>query len=144
MIPIDLGKAALNIAKTPVVAVVDYVKVVREAAQEEKRRRESPCLFVDGISEERFSELAHEAARETVRVCSLDINDMTITIHVKSQSGLTTWDADIDYSDFGHLTGRYWLKTENNESLIPEHYAKALKDKIEQGISRTAGVFAQE
>lgn len=143
MILIDIGKVALSIAKTPFVAVADYVKEAREAAQEEKRRRESPCLFVDGISKERFSELAYEAAKETVRVRSLDINDMTVTIHVKSQSGLTTWDANIDYSDFGHLTGRYWLKTENDESLIPEYFAEVLKDKIEQNISKTADMPPQ-
>lgn len=143
MILIDIGRTALNIVRTPFKMVADCVTEIREAAQEERRRRESPCLFVDGISEERFSELAHEAAKETVRVHSLDIDDMTVTIHVRSQSGLTTWDADIDYSDFGHLTGRYWLKAENDESLIPEHYAKILKDKIEQNTSKTAEATKQ-
>ncbi len=130
----DLGKIALGVAVTPFTAIVNFVEEQRRQREEERRRRESPCVFTDGISKERFLELAQEAANETVRVQSFDVNKMAVTIHVKSQSGLTTWDADIDYSDFGHLTGRYWLKTENDDSLIPEHYAKVLKKKIEQDL----------
>lgn len=134
MILRDLGKIALGVAVTPFIAIGHFVEEQRRQREEEKRRRESLCVFTDGISKERFSELAQKATKETVRVHSFDINKMTVTIHVKSQSGLTTWDADIDYSDFGHLTGRYWLKSENDDSLIPEHYAEVLKKKIEQDL----------
>ncbi|WP_251197387.1 hypothetical protein [Anaerotardibacter muris] len=130
----NIGKMVLDIISSPFIALGEYFEEQKRLFEEEKRRKESPCVFSDGISKERFAELTREAARETIRIESFDINEMTVIIHVKSQSGLTSWNASIDYSDYGHLTGRYWLTTENNESLIPEHFAKILRGKIESNL----------
>jgi hypothetical protein len=46
---------------------------------------------------------------------------MTVTLRVGSISGLSTWEAEIGFNHYGHLTGAYWLDTENTDSLIPEH-----------------------
>lgn len=127
----DMGLVALGIIATPFVVVGETIAEARHRVEEERRRREVLCEFTDGISEERFQELIEAAKQETPRVTSYEINDMTVTLHVKSQSGLTEWEADVDFSDFGHLTGRYWIRTENDDSLIPEHFAKLTKNAIE-------------
>lgn len=36
----------------------------------------------------------------------------------------------------GHLTGAYWLETENSDSLIPEHFADAMQQQIKSRIGR--------
>lgn len=127
----DIGLAALGIIAMPFVAIGEAIAEAKHQAEEERRRREAPCEFTDGISEERFRELIEAAKQRTPRVTSCDVNNMTVTLHVKSQSGLTEWEADVDFSDFGHLTGRHWIRTENDDSLIPEHFAKLMKNAIE-------------
>ena len=55
---------------------------------------------------------------------------MTAAIDVRSNSGLTTWSARVDFNDYGHLTGNYWLETDNTESVIPEHFANSMQAEI--------------
>ena len=60
---------------------------------------------------------------------------MTVTLHVKSNSGLSTWSAELDFNDYGHLTGAYWLSTENTQSIIPKHFADALQEQVRSRVS---------
>ena len=105
-------------------------------ALETQRRRSSPLSFDDGVSREEFAAIAQDAARRAPRVSRVDVAGMTATLHVRSNSGLTTWTAQVDFNDYGHLTGAYWITTENDESLIPEHFARAVRAEIEKRSSR--------
>jgi hypothetical protein len=62
---------------------------------------------------------------------------MTVNLYVRFNSGLSTWAAKIDFNDYGHLTGRYWLKAENSQSIIPEHFANVVRTQIKKRVSRT-------
>ena len=37
----------------------------------------------------------------------------------------------IDYNDYGHITGKYWLRSENDDSPVPQVIAKKIRDAIE-------------
>ena len=50
---------------------------------------------------------------------------------VQSNTGPSTWMFSIDYNDYGHITGRYWLRSENNDSPVPQVIANKIRDAIE-------------
>lgn len=107
-------------------------------AQETKRRKNSPLCFDEVLTQSKFIEIARDVAKRTPRVKDVVVTGMTVTIRVGSITGLSTWKAEIDFNDYGHLTGAYWLDTENSDSLIPEHFANAVQAQIERRVSRTA------
>jgi hypothetical protein len=108
-------------------------------AQETKRRKNSPLCFDEVLTQSEFTKIARDIAKRTARVEDVVVTGMTVTLHVGSISGLSTWKAEIDFNDYGHLTGAYWLDAENSESLIPEHFANAVQAQIGRRVSRTAG-----
>lgn len=112
-------------------------------AQEEARRRNSPLCFDDGLTQTEFSDLVHAVAKRTPRVKQAVVNGMKATLHVRSNSGLSTWTAEVDFNDYGHLTGKYWMRTENADSLIPEHFAQELKAQVESRVGRPESEGAQ-
>jgi hypothetical protein len=81
--------------------------------------------------------IARDVAKGTPRVEDVVVTGMSVTLFVRSNSGLTTWTAEIDFNDYGHLTGTYWLSTENSASLIPEHFANALQAQIQHRVGGT-------
>lgn len=106
-------------------------------AQETRRRRTSPLCFDDGLTQSEFIALARDIGKRTPRVADVAITGMSVTLFVRSNSGLSTWTAEIDFNDYGHLTGTYWLSTENADSLIPKHFAKALQAQIRSRVGGT-------
>ncbi len=113
-------------------------KLYRDS-QETKRRKNSPLCFDEGLTQSEFIEIAHKIAKRTSRVSDAVVAGMVVTLHVASNSGLSTWSAQIDYNDYGHLTGTYWLYAENSDSLIPRHFANEMRSQIEKRVKRTAG-----
>ena len=104
-------------------------------ARETRRRKDSPLCFDEGLTQTEFIELARDAGNSTPRVRSTVTTGMTVKLYVRSNSGLSTWKAEIDFNDYGRLTGKYWLDTENSESLIPKHFADAVKERIGRRVS---------
>jgi len=107
-------------------------------AQETKRLKKSQLCFDEVLTQGEFREIARDIAKRTPRVEGVVVTGMTVTLRVGSISGLSTWEAEIDFNDYGHLTGAYWLGTGNPDSLIPEHFAKAVQAQIGSRVSRTA------
>ena len=105
-------------------------------AQETKRRRNSPLCFDEGVTQSELIAIARDVAKRTPRVEDVVVIGMAATLHVRSNSGLSTWTTEIDFNDYGHLTGAYWLETENSDSLIPEHFANSMQQQIKSRIGR--------
>ena len=112
-------------------AILFSAAAARKKAQETKRRKESPLCFDEGITQREFIEMASDAAKRTPRLTEVAVSGMTVTLQVRSNSGLSTWGAEVDFNDYGHLTGTYWINTDNSDSIVPEHFAKVLKSRIE-------------
>lgn len=117
----------------------------REAEWERKRkvnstRRNMPCFFCDGISQDDFEALARAAAHRIKRIHSISVHGAKVFATVESQTGLSDWHFNVDFNDWGHITGTYWTYTENSDSSIPKHYGCTLSSLvnsflIEHGIS---------
>lgn len=121
------------------VALVGLLARARyRTAQETKRRKGSPLRFDDGVTQVQFTEIAHDIAKRTPRVDHAVVTGMAVALRVRSNSGLTTWTAEVDFNDYGHLTGRCWIDSENSESLIPEHFANAMQAELARRMGRIA------
>lgn len=118
----------------------------RRAAEEERRRKTSRPRFDERLTRSGFIEIAEQIAQAAPRVEEVQVDGMTITIYVKSNSGLSSWKAVIDFNDYGLLTGQYWLNTENSQSKIPEHFANAVQAEIRSRVrgTQTSTVSAQK
>ena len=106
------------------------VRVMYKDAQETKRRQNSPLQFDSRLTEHQFADLVERIARKLPRFEGVDIAGMVVTLNVRSNSGLTSWTAKVDYNDYGRLTGRYWLTSENEQSPIPKFFADSVSDEI--------------
>lgn len=113
------------------------VRSIYREAQETKRRKSSPLNFDNRLSQQDFIDISCSVASRIRRVVEVKTTGMTVVLEVRSNSGLTTWKADVDFNDYGRLTGNYWLSSENDQSPIPEYFAKELQREIEARVAET-------
>ena len=125
------------VALAGVVARALYVdgKETKRRAGEEQRRRNSPLVFDTRLSYQDVQDLVGEIAKNTPRLLDVSIDGLVAFLEVRSNSGLTTWSANIDFNDYGHLTGRYWLTTDNTQSPIPKFFANAVQAEIQRRVT---------
>lgn len=97
---------------------------------EEERRKSAECIFDDGITQEEFEVIAKRAGKGIKRLSELKVDEMVVIGTVHSQSGITDWNFKIDFSDYGHLTGKFWMSTDNDDSEIPRTIAGRISDAI--------------
>ncbi len=99
-------------------------------SNEYRKRMEIPCEFSDGITQTDFNSYVVESCKQITRLTSLKVKGPFIQGTVLAQSGLSEWDFLIDFNDYGRITGKYWITSENEDSNIPNHIADKVKDKI--------------
>jgi len=102
----------------------------RERKAEEQRRKNTVCYFDDGITEEQFAIIAKKAAGHIKRVKKLSVRDTVVSGSVITQSRLSRWSFQIDFNDYGHITGKYWITSENSDSSIPNWIADQMAEMI--------------
>lgn len=88
--------------------------------EEEERRKSCEMQFENGLTQEDFERVAKSCAKTIKRIISCDVVGTHIYCEVRSQSGITDWSFDLDFNDYGNLTGNYWKETENTGSSIPD------------------------
>lgn len=113
-------------------AMYQDAQQAKRDAEETKRRRESPLHFEEGVTHADFVAIVQDVAGRTPRIQEVVTNGMTIALQVRSNSGLSTWDAEIDFNDYGHLTGRWWVSSENSQSKIPKYFAEGVRSQIQE------------
>ena len=109
------------------------IKSFRQDAQREReneRRRQTPVSFDGRLSERDFRDLVSTTAGRTPRVTGVSVAGAVVDLEVGSISGLSQWSAEIDFNDYGRLTGKYWLDSENGDSSVPSHFADSVSDQI--------------
>lgn len=93
--------------------------------------RKVPCSFNGGISEEDLYYFAQEAiSNYTKREVEIKVNGPIVTGVVRSQSGQTVWLFSVDFNDYGRITGKFWIYSENSDSSIPYHVATNIEKQI--------------
>lgn len=45
-------------------------------------------------------------------------------------SGISVWNATLDFNDFGHITGWHKIISENDDSKLPEAFAREVVEGI--------------
>lgn len=73
------------------------------------RRKKCACRFTDGISEIEFAEIAQNTKKKIKRVTKVDISGPYLHCAATSQSGISDWDFYLDFNDWGHITGKFWV-----------------------------------
>ncbi|QUA52197.1 hypothetical protein [Aristaeella lactis] len=107
-------------------------KALYNDIKEEQKRRNTPCLFEDGFTEEQFVEMVVEAKKDIKRLKKYYVETAIVHGTALSQSGLSEWKFTIDFNDYGHLTGRYWIKSDNIDSTLPKVFADRISERIIQ------------
>ena len=86
--------------------------------------------FEDGISEEKFTEIAKKQQDKIKRLIEVTVKGPVVHGVVESQSGISDWLFKVDFNDYGHITGSYWIYSDNNDSSIPKRVAENISDEI--------------
>lgn len=120
--------------------VVAGVRGASRAFAEDKRRRETPVEWDPRFPQEAFQSLVTKTAQRLPRVYAGYPFGLGATIHVKSNSGLTSWKAEIDFNDYGRFTGRYWITSENDQSPIPQAFAEAIATEARSRLDEQSSV----
>ena len=97
---------------------------------EDEKRKRIPCTFNDEISETDFKEIVSLAAKELKRLRHYSIEGCVVRGTVISQSGQSEWKFSIDFNDYGHITGKYWIYSDNKESNLPSGFANKIQERI--------------
>ena len=96
--------------------------------EEEEIRKNTPCFFEDGFSQLEFNDMVYRSGKNIKRLIQLSTDGPVIYGTVESQSGISTWKFTVDFNNYGHVTGKYWLISENENSAIPSIIADRIRD----------------
>lgn len=75
-------------------------------------------------------------ASQNTRIIRAEVTGLVVGITVRSNSGLTTWSADLDFNDYGNPSGKYWIRAENDQSPVPKWFAEKLKGEMAQRLNQ--------
>lgn len=81
----------------------------------------------DEVTEEEFQIIAKNVEKYMKRLIDFIVVGKIIYGIAESQSGLSDWKFKIDFNDYGHITGRYWITSENDDSNIPYYIANNIR-----------------
>lgn len=107
------------------------VKVAKHNIKEENRRKNTVCNFDSGISREEFCVMVKRGGEGIRRITNLYAEGAIAYGTIRSQSGISDWCFRIDFNDYGQLTGRYWITTDNDDSDIPSVVAERIAKQIQ-------------
>ena len=98
--------------------------------EEDKRRMNTLCSFDGSISYEEFQSAVHSAAKTIRRLKVLEIDGPIVRCSVRSSSGISTWEFSLDFNDYGDITGKCWINSDNEESTIPSVFVDRIQEEL--------------
>lgn len=101
-----------------------------KSAAEERKRKNTPCIFGNTLTRDDFTEISNSVCKSIKRVTEFTIDAPIIQGTVRSQSGISEWKFKIDFNDYGNVSGKYWIETDNSDSDIPSVIAERIKEVI--------------
>ena len=87
--------------------------------------------FDDNLTETDFYNIVKKEGKSIRRITNLYAANSKVYGTVRSQSGISEWHFKIDFNDYGELTGRYWILSDNDDSDIPKVIADRIAEQIE-------------
>lgn len=116
----------------------DYSNIEEESSRKyaiNSIRENTPCFFRDGISCQEFCDMANRIGKKINRIKEVYVNGATVFCTVESQTGYSDWEFNVDFNNWGHITGTRWTWSENTDSNIPEHFGSMMTSAIHQLLS---------
>ena len=104
--------------------IKSFAEKIEELREKEQQRRGTPCYFEDGVSEERFWEIVKNAAKKVGRIKTISVDGTKVYGVAESKSGVLEQEFELDFNDYGHITGKYWIYSNCNDSEVPNELAK--------------------
>ena len=95
-------------------------------------RKEMPCKFNEGITYYEFEQIANNVAKQFSRIKEVTVGNGVIICKVESLTGYSDWYFSVDFNNWGHIQGRYWWHTDNNDSNICEAYGDQVQKELRQ------------
>ena len=111
-------------------------EAIKREQEEEKRRKSITCRFNKYIDEKTFNKIVYNLSKRYKRLSVASIENAIINVEYYSQSGITKYQASIDFNDYGQITGEYWLSNENSKSNLPNSFADNLSEYFIEIINR--------
>ena len=98
--------------------------------REDEIRKNTPCNFENGISEGQFEFIVRQSGKHIKRLTNLSVNGPIVYGTIRTNSGLSEWNFKADFNDYGRITGKYWLSSDNEDSSIPTNIAEKISCMI--------------
>lgn len=88
-----------------------------------------------GIKQEEFEEIARKYAKKDRRIKSITIKGSKVYGVIESQTGYSTWNFEANFEYYDNYVGKYNLRKDVTESLVPEHFCKKVCEEIQNRLS---------
>lgn len=86
------------------------------------------------ISQSDFTRIANKTAYRHPRIEDVEVMDNTVTIQIASQSGLSHSRAILTFMLSGSSIGNYVIKSDNDDSTIPNRIADKIRVEIRKNV----------
>ena len=103
-----------------------------EKKQDEELRQSLSIQFPEFLNQEEFNRIIHEESAKIIRINKVEINQALINFEVYSNSRISTWCFTLDYNDYGNLTGKVRISSENSDSSIPENISLRISERLNE------------
>ncbi|MFS9140521.1 hypothetical protein QM858_03110 [Streptococcus infantis] len=101
-----------------------------EKKQDEELRHSLSIQFPEFLNQEEFNRIIHEETDKINRFKKVEINQALISFEVYSNSRISTWCFTLEYNDYGILTGKVRISSENSDSSIPENISLRISERL--------------
>lgn len=109
----------------------DEKKERRKKHEAEKKAYEKAAEhFRDDMTSEDLSREACKIGKRIRRIHAVSVKGHIVKCKVTAQSGLSTWSFIVDFDSYGHLSSKYTVHSENEDSDIPSIFAERVAQRI--------------
>ena len=101
-----------------------------EKKQDDELRHSLSIQFPEFLNQEEFNRIIHEETDKINRFKKVEINQALISFEVYSNSRISTWCFTLEYNDYGILTGKVRISSENSDSSFPENISLRISERL--------------
>ena len=101
-----------------------------EKKQDEELRQSLSIQFPEFLNQEEFNRIIHEETDKINRFKKVEINQALINFEVYSNSRISTWCFTLDYNDYGILTEKVRISSENTDSSMPKNVSLRISERL--------------
>ena len=123
------GALSLLIGASLVGAIAKIAMDAFDDSEEEKLRKNTSFEFPDEMPEAKFQAIAMKTGRGYRQIAEIHTEGPVVCGEVLA--GSSFWNFEIDFNDYGKLTGRYWVTSEDSFSDLPDKIAERISAEIQ-------------